>query len=88
MFRGEDTGGDDGGVCALPIGDRLCELGGSSHVGERLGGTDLFGDLALLGQRVDGDDVGRPAVGSALDRVDTNTTDTHHDDRLTWLDLG
>ena len=51
-------------------------------------GAELLRHFALVLERVNGDQVGRPRETGALHRVDADTADAVYDHGLTWLDLG
>src|SRR5690348_11119264 len=79
--------GEDGRVGALAaghVGDgRLGLLGG----GERVGGAEFHRLLALVLQRVDGDNVLRAGVAGTLDRVDADAADAEDRHRVAGSDV-
>src|SRR5690242_12492905 len=79
--------GEDGRVGALPaghVGDGRLRL---LRRGERVGGAEFHGLLALVLQRVDGDDVLGAGVAGALDRVDADAADAEDRHRVAGGDV-
>src|SRR5580704_13403940 len=86
-FGRHEVDGEDGRVGALSPGHlddgRLRLLGG----GERVGRAEFHRLLALVLQRVDGDDVLRAGVAGALDGVDADAADAVDRDRVAGGDV-
>src|ERR1039457_632092 len=86
-FGRHEVDGEDGRVGALPaghLGDCFLRLLGGS---ERVGRAELHRLLALVLHRVDGDDVLRAGVASALHRVDADAADAVDRDRVAGRDV-
>src|SRR6266852_2632133 len=82
-----EVDGEDGRVGALApghFGDRLLRL---FRGGERVGRAEFHGLLALVLQRIDGDDVLRAGVAGALHRVDADPADAVDRDRVAGGDV-
>ena len=84
----DDVDGDDGLVGADPAGELADQRLGLLAGGDAVGGAELLGLLALVGQRVHRDDVGRPGMGGTLDGVDADPPDAEDHDRVAGGDLG
>ena len=84
----DDVDGDDRLVGADAAGELLRELVRLLGAGRGVGGAEVLGRLALVGERVDGDDVGRAGVRGALDRVGADAADAVDDHGLAGHDVG
>src|SRR3954470_11968224 len=84
----DDVDGDDRLVGADAAGELLGELQRLFGGRDAVGGAEILGRLALVGQRVDGDDVHRAGVGRALDRIRADAADAVDDHGLPRLDVG
>ena len=85
---GHEVDGEDGRVGALApghLGNGLLRL---RRGGERVRRAEFHGLLALVLQRVDGDDVLRAGVTGALHGVDPDAADAVDRDRVARRDLG
>src|SRR5580700_10451062 len=85
---GHQVDGEDGRVGALApghLGNGLLRL---RRGGERVRRAELHGLLALVLQRVDGDDVLRAGVTRALHGVDPDAADAVDRDRVARADVG
>ena len=84
----DDVDGDDRLVGADAARELLGQLVGLLGGRDAVGGAEILGRFALVGQRVDGDQVHRAGVGRALDRVGADAADAVDDHGLAGHHVG
>src|SRR3954451_1824975 len=84
----DDVDGDDRLVGADAAGELLGQLQRLFGGRDAMRRAEILGRFALVGERVDGDDVHRPGVGRALDGIGADAADAVDHHGLPRLDVG